>query len=195
MVDVVGAQAGQARLETATDLRRVAAPLAPSARLTVCPHFVAITASARRTSRAAPRYSSDWPLPVALRGVEVGDAGVEGGVDHGLGLLRVDRIPKLLQPRPTTETCELTEWAVLHGSNLSKSNTEVFTLGFPLIALSAVAARRVHRRRAPGTGDADRRQVAVPASAAPHRRGTPARRRARTGGCRPCGPRRSCSAR
>ena len=122
MVDVVGAQAGQARFETTTDLHRVAAPLPVGEADRVSP-FRGDHGFGSPTFEGRTEVLLRLAAPVALRGVEVGDAGLECRVDHGLGLLRVEPHPEVVAAETDDRDLQLTEWAVLHGSNLSKSNT------------------------------------------------------------------------
>ena len=95
VVDVVGAQAVQARLESTTDLHRVAAPLAVIEADRVSPlgrdHRLGTT-SGQRLAEILLRPAA----PVALGGVEVRDPRVECRVDHCLCPGRVESHPEVV---------------------------------------------------------------------------------------------------
>ena len=95
VVDVVGAQARQARLEATTDLRRVAAALAVGEAHRVSP----LGGDHRLGPPARQRLAEELlgpAAPVALGGVEVGDSGVECRVDHRLRPVRVESHPEVV---------------------------------------------------------------------------------------------------
>ena len=67
------------------------------------PNFVATRTSLRRLPRALPRYSS-LCLAVDVGGIEEVDAGFDRRVNHVAVACASIRQPKLLRPRPASET-------------------------------------------------------------------------------------------
>ena len=108
-VDVVGAQAPEGFLHGEPDV----APAALGAGRGAIPHVHPLVAELRREHHLVPAALENLAksefraavLAVHLGGVEERDAGVDGRVDHGARARSTSRRPpKLLQPRPTTET-------------------------------------------------------------------------------------------